>query len=36
MKCPNCGQEMITGKVQSRREIIWLDNQSDLKKKSFF
>lgn len=30
MKCPNCGQEMTIGKVKSRREIVWMDNESDM------
>lgn len=28
MKYPNCGQEMAIDKVKSRREIIWLENES--------
>lgn len=24
MKCPNCGKEMLVGKVESGREITWI------------
>lgn len=24
MKCPNCGREMVTGQVESAREMKWI------------
>ena len=25
MKCPMCGKEMISGTVQSNREVLWIE-----------
>lgn len=36
MICPNCGSKMSAGKIKSRREIIWSDNQSDMEKRNSF
>ena len=26
MKCPICGKEMVTGRIESAREISWIQN----------
>ena len=26
MKCPICNNEMLTGKIESNREIMWMEN----------